>query len=180
VTKQRIYKPYLKKNRTMKKFALLFFMLITLAVASQLKAQAYNSAIGLRFGYPISVTYKTFMTESNALELFAGYRGYSGIYNYFAVGALYEIHKPFPDVDGLSWYYGPGASVQFFNYDNSYVFGEDPGSVGFAVSGVLGLDYKFADAPFNLSLDIMPTFRFGGWDDGFYAWYALSARYVLK
>jgi len=164
----------------MKKIALLFFMLIALAYASQVKAQAYNSAIGLRFGYPISVTYKTFMTESNALELFAGYRGYSNVYSYFTVGALYEIHKPFPDVDGLSWYYGPGLSVQFFNYDNDYIFTDDPGDFGLAVSGVLGLDYKFADAPFNLSLDIMPTFRFGGWDDGFYAWYALSARYVLN
>lgn len=165
----------------MKKIALLFSMLFVLAFAQKAMAQDYKSAIGLRFGYPLSVTYKTFLNESNALDLFAGFRGYSGIYSYFTVGALYEIHKPISDVDGLSWYFGPGASVQFFNYDDAYTFGDDDlGDFGFAVSGVIGLDYKFASAPVNLSLDVMPTLRFGGWDDGFYAWWALSARYVLK
>jgi hypothetical protein len=161
----------------MKKIALLFSMLFVLALSSQLKAQDYKSAIGLRFGYPISVSYKTFMTESNALEIYAGFRGYSGIYSYFAIGGLYEIHKPFADVAGLSWYYGGGASVQFYTYDDDIY---DDGSFGVGLSGVIGLDYKFADAPFNLSLDFMPTISFGGWDDGYYSWGALAARYVLK
>jgi hypothetical protein len=165
----------------MKKISLLFSFMFVLALSSQVKAQDYQSAIGLRFGYPLSISYKTFLNESNALDIFAGFRGYSGIYSYFTVGALYEIHKPISDVDGLSWYIGPGASVQFFNYDDGYAFGDDDlGDIGLAVSGVIGLDYKFPSAPFNLSLDVMPTFRFGGWDDGFYAWWALSARYVLK
>lgn len=164
----------------MKRITLLFSMLFVMAIASNLKAQDYNSAIGLRFGYPLSITYKTFLNESNALELYAGYRGYSGIYSYFSVGALYEIHKPINGVDGLSWYYGGGLSVQFFTYDNSYVFTDDNGSVGLGISGVIGLDYKFADAPFNLSVDFLPTIRFGGWDSGYYSWGALAARYVLK
>ena len=165
----------------MKKFAFLLSFMFVLGLSNQLKAQDYNSAIGLRFGYPLSLTYKTFLEGSNALELFAGFRGYSGIYSYFTVGAMYEIHKPISDVEGLMWYIGPGASVQFFNYDDDYLFGDDDlGDFGLGVSGVIGLDYKFADAPFNLSLDFMPTFRFGGWDDGFYAWGALSARYVLN
>ncbi len=164
----------------MKKITLLFSMLFVMAVASNLKAQDYNSAIGLRFGYPLSISYKTFLTESNALELYAGYRGYSGIYSYFTVGGLYEIHKPINGVDGLSWYYGGGVSVQFFTYDNSYVFTDDNGSLGVGISGVLGLVYKFADAPFNLSVDFLPTIRFGGWDSGYYSWGALAARYVLK
>lgn len=164
----------------MKRITLLFSMLFVMAIASNLKAQDYKSAIGLRFGYPLSITYKTFLNESNALELYAGYRGYSGIYSYFSVGALYEIHKPINGVDGLSWYYGGGLSVQFFTYDNSYVFTDDNGSVGLGISGVIGLDYKFADAPFNLSVDFLPTIRFGGWDSGYYSWGALAARYVLK
>ncbi len=164
----------------MKRICLLFSMLFVLALSSQVKAQDYKSAIGLRFGYPVAISYKTFMTEKNALELFAGYRGYSGIYSYFSVGGLYEIHNAIADVDGLSWYYGGGLSLQFFSYDDSYYFGEDQGSFGVGLSGVIGLDYKFASAPFNLSLDFMPTIRFGGWDNGYYSWGALSARYVLK
>ena len=70
----------------MKKIVLLFSMLFILAITNEMKAQDYKSAIGLRFGYPVSISYKTFLTESNALELLAGYRGYSGIYSYFSVG----------------------------------------------------------------------------------------------
>ena len=164
----------------MKKIALLFSMLFVLALSSQLKAQNYNSAIGLRFGYPLSISYKTFLTESNALELYAGFRSYSGVYGYFSVGGLYEIHKPIEGVDGLSWYYGGGLSVQFFTYDESYWGTTENGSIGVGISGVIGLDYKFPDAPINLSVDFLPTFRFGGWDDGYYSWGALGARYVLK
>jgi len=164
----------------MKKITLLFSMFIILALSSQLKAQDYKSAIGLRLGYPVSISYKTFMTETNALELFLGYRGYSGIYSYISLGALYEIHKPISDVEGLSWYYGFGASLNLFTYDDAYVFNDDNGSFGVGLSGVIGLDYKFPSAPFNLSLDFMPTFRIGGWDSGYYSWGALSARYVLN
>ena len=164
----------------MKKITLLFSMLFVVAVASNLKAQDYNSAIGLRFGYPLSISYKTFLSESNALELYAGFRGYSGIYGYFTLGGLYEIHNPINGVDGLSWYYGGGASVQFFTYDDTYWGNVENDGFGVGISGVLGLDYKFADAPFNLSLDFVPTLRIGGWDDGYYSWGALSARYVLK
>jgi hypothetical protein len=162
----------------MKKITLLFSMLFVLALSSQLKAQDYKSAIGLRFGSPIAISYKTFLNETNALEFYAGYRGYSGIYSYFNIGGLLEIHSPITDVEGLSWFWGGGLSALILSYDDSFL--EDEGSFGLGLSGIVGLDYKFESAPINLSLDIMPTFRFGGWDDGFYAWWALSARYVLN
>ena len=161
----------------MKKVVLLFSVVFCIMSASQVQAQDYQSAIGLRFGSPISVTYKFFISEPAAIELYAGYRGYSNVYSYFSIGGLYEIHKPFPDVDNLNWYYGAGASVQFLSYEYDIY---DDGNIGFGLSGVVGLDYKFEDAPFNLSLDVMPTIRIGGWDDGFDFWYALSARYVLN
>ncbi len=47
--------------------------------------------------------------------------------------------------------------------------------------GVLGLDYKFTDAPVNLSLDWAPILFVNGYDNGFRGAYgALSARYTLK
>ena len=73
----------------MKKIVLLFSMLFVLAISSQLKAQDYNNAIGLRLGYPFGVTFKHFFSESNAIDLFVGTR-YSGL----TFGANYEIHKP--------------------------------------------------------------------------------------
>jgi hypothetical protein len=166
-----------KKNLPMKKIVLLFSVLFVMAVANQAKAQDYSSAIGLRFGSPISLSYKFFISDPNAIELYLGYRGYANVYSWINFGGLFEVHNQFPDVEGLKWYYGAGVSALLFNYKYDIY---DNGSFGVGISGVLGLDYKFADAPFNLSLDIQPTLRIGGWDDGFYAWYALSARYVLK
>ncbi|MDX2067050.1 MAG: hypothetical protein SFV55_01425 [Haliscomenobacter sp.] len=70
----------------MKKLFFLFAFLGAVLFSNAIHAQAYNSAIGLRLGYPTSVSYKKFLTESNAIEIFAGYRGYS-FYNWFSVGA---------------------------------------------------------------------------------------------
>ena len=72
----------------------------------------YKSAIGLRFGYPLSVSYKHFISEPGAIEVFAGFRSYS-YYSWFNIGGLYEHHKPISSVDGLQWYFGGGASVFF-------------------------------------------------------------------
>lgn len=163
----------------MKKLILLFVLISGFAFSSQMQAQDYKSAIGLRFGYPLSVSYKTFLNETNALDLFVGYRGYSGIYSYFALGGFYEFVNDIEGVEGLAWYYGFGASVQFFSYEN-LPYLDDQGSFGVGVSGIIGLDYTFPDAPITLGLDFAPTIRFGGWDDGFYAWGALSARYILS
>ena len=40
----------------MKKIVLLFSMLFILAITNEMKAQDYKSAIGLRFGYPVSIS----------------------------------------------------------------------------------------------------------------------------
>ena len=153
----------------MKKFTLLFSMLFVLAISSQLKAQNYNKAIGLRLGYPNAIDYKFFMSESNAVELYLGLR-YDGI-NF---GGMYEIHKPLSDAEGLSWYWGAGASLSFYSY---YV---DENETSFGINGVIGLDYTFQDAPINLSIDYMPTFLIGGYYDGFGSYGGLSARYILN
>jgi len=153
----------------MKKIALLFSMLFILAVSSQLKAQDYKSAIGLRLGYPFGVTFKHFLNETSAIDLFAGTR-YSG----FTFGGNYEIHKALPDVAGLKWYIGGGALITFYDYQGY-------GSSNFGIDGVIGLDYTFADAPFNLSLDFQPTFLFGeDYYGGFEIFGGVSARYILK
>lgn len=160
----------------MKKICLLFSMLFVMAIVSKSQAQAYDKAIGLRFGVPLAASFKFFISEPGAIEIYAGYRNYSFGYNYFNLGAMYQHHKPISGVDGLSWYIGGGAAVWFFSYD----FVTDEGGTGIAINGALGLDYKFADAPINLSVDWLPTFQLSGYGNGFAAGYgALAARYVL-
>ncbi len=164
----------------MKKLFFLLAFLGTILFSNAIHAQSYNSAIGLRLGYPVSVTYKKFLTESNALELFAGYRG-NTFYNWFSVGAAYQIHKPINGVENLQWYFGGGATALFYSYDSGFDFG-DSGSVGIGIFGNLGLDYKFPNTPINLSADWMPTLFVGnGYLTGFGGGYgALSVRYTLN
>ncbi|MBK9337131.1 MAG: hypothetical protein IPM98_11355 [Lewinellaceae bacterium] len=159
---------------------LVFAFALVLGCSMALFAQEYKSAIGLRLGYPTSVSYKQFISDQGAFELFAGFRSWNG-YGWTNIGAMYQHHNAIEGVDGLKWYYGGGASVFFWNYKGSFARG-DAGNTSIGIMGVLGLDYKFADAPVNLSLDWVPIFFIGGgYYDGIRGGYgALSARYTLK
>jgi hypothetical protein len=55
----------------------------------------------------------------------------------------------------LKWYIGPGAHVGLYKVLND-------AKTYFGVDGVVGLDYKFANLPLNLSLDWQPAFEFSG------------------
>lgn len=93
---------------------------------------------------------------------------------------MYQHHFPIEGVSGLKWYVGGGASVFFWSYDDAFIRGYSSTTLG--VMGVAGLDYKFSEAPVNLSVDWVPTFFIGdGYVSGFGGGYgALSVRYTLK
>ncbi len=159
-------------------------MFCTLAGITNMNAQVqdYKSAIGLRFGYPLSLSYKTFISDPAAIEGYVGFRSYS-YYSWFNIGALYQHHMPIKSVDGLAWYVGGGANVFFWSYDKDYYPGyADFSTTSFGISGCIGLDYKFDKIPLNLSVDWLPTVIIGGeFLSGFGGSYgALSARYILK
>lgn len=164
----------------MKKLLLFAVLFCTFLSVQELSAQDYKSAIGLRLGYPLSISYKHFISEKGAIEGVLGYRGYS-YFNWLNVSAFYQHHMPIKSVENLSWYLGGGASIYKWSYDNDYYPNNDYASVSFGVHGVIGLDYRF-DFPLNLSLDWIPTVAFGGdFNTGFGGSYgALSARYILK
>ncbi len=164
----------------MKKITLLFSMLFLLALASNLKAQDYQSAIGLRLGSPLAVSYKFFISDPAAVELYVGFRSYSLGYTFINPGAMYQYHFPISSIDGLQWYVGAGASLYLYNFKTNFSCPDCDG-LAFGLNGVLGLDYKFTDAPINLSADWLPTIVIGGNFTGFGAGYgALSARYTLN
>lgn len=157
---------------------LLFVFALLLGTFGMSQAQDYNAAVGLRFGYPLSVTYKTFMNETSALEAYVGFRSYT-FYKEFRVNGAYLIHNEIESVDRLKWYYGGGAGLAFYSYDNFYV--GDDGGVGVTLSGYLGLEYTLDGTPVSFSVDWVPTYFIGGSGLGFGADNgALSARYVLN
>ena len=161
----------------MKKYVFLIPLLL-IGWLSVGQAQTYKSAIGARLGYPLSATYKTFLNENSALEVFAGTRGFSG-YRWISVSGAYQIHKPFSksNVDGLNFYYGAGASVYFWSFDLDL----DESTTTFGLQGYLGLDYSLKNTPINLTVDWIPTFFVGGFGAGFGAGYgSLGVRYILS
>lgn len=166
----------------MKKLIFTLAVIFCCVFAAQSQSSDYKTAVGLRFGYPTSVSLKHFFSEKNAVELFVGYRRYWRYASDFRIGGLYLVHTPITDVEGLKWYVGGGATAIFNLYDDVYYASDNYGSVNLGIMGALGLDYKFADYPINLSVDWVPTFVIGSSAyDGFRAGYgALSARYTIK
>jgi len=156
------------------RLSLLAFLLVTTCTLS---AQTYHSSIGLRFGYPLSVAYKVFVTERDAVEGYVGYRGF-GYSRAVSLNAAYLLHQDLESVDRLQWYYGGGAGLQFWNYDDY------PGSTTLGVSGYLGLEYIVTDAPLSITLDWRPTLFIGtqrspGFNSfgGFYG--GIGMRYII-
>ncbi|MDZ4824606.1 MAG: hypothetical protein SH856_14205 [Flavobacteriales bacterium] len=148
-------------------------------------AQDYNTGIGIRFGGLTSgLTIKHFVNSNAALEGIVSFAPRS-----LHLTGLYEWHKPIANAKGLMWFYGVGGHVGFFSYGGHYyvykhkgnnVYVEEQGARATVVGAdfIIGLDYKFNNAPINLSLDLKPFINFWG---GPYAYWdgALSARFVF-
>jgi len=138
----------------------------------------YKSAIGLRLGSPLAISYKTFVKDDIAAEAYVGFRSFGG-YSFTTVNISGQKHTPIASVERLSWYYGAGLGAYFYNFDNDFI-GDDGGSLGIGLQGYLGLDYCLADTPLNFSVDWIPTFFVSGFGNGFGAGYGtLAVRYIL-
>ncbi len=133
------------KNLVMKKYLLSFAvaLLFSTIVFGQ-DESSYKNAIGVRLGSSVptvksGITYKHFLANNNAIE------GILSFGDGTAICALYEVHKPINSVENLQWFIGAGGYVGF-NNNNSNL----------GAAGIVGLDYKFAAIPLNLSLDWKP------------------------
>lgn len=124
----------------------------TLAMYSTSNAQNYKHAIGGRFGTANGVTFKTTLGGNKMLDVIANFRSHDN-YNYFRLTGLYEINNPIAGAPGLGWYYGIGGTIGSVNHK----YWDDNNDLYLSLDGVLGLDYKFVDAPINLSLDWKPA-----------------------
>lgn len=139
------------------------FLIVILSFAllmsnqNDIKAQEYQSAIGLRGGYPAGITFKHFVSQEGALELIlsAGWRG-------FMVTGLYEHHFAVPGADGLYWYIGGGGYFATINRGHHPVFGGEGVVADVGVAFVGGMEFKFPEVPFTISLDIVPAVGFYG------------------
>src|SRR6266540_1322791 len=152
-----------KQTKTMNKIALAFLCVVILGGINSISAQEakntsaigtdYKTAIGIRLSnnMPIvsnAITLKHFLNEKTAVE------GFFSFSDPLSIGALLEFHKPF-STPGLQWFYGAGAYLGFGKeYDVNKA--RNVNTTYFGAQGVVGLDYKFASIPINISLDWKP------------------------
>jgi len=151
----------------------IIFFAVNAFSQSNSMGRSYKTALGFKF-YPASISIKHFTTPRVALE------GLGSFWNYgFRFTGLYEIHGNINDAPGLKWYIGPGAHVGGWNdkYKNEY---DHDGGAYFGLDGVLGLDFKFNQAPINMSIDVQPNFSFGtDGRSGFEVWGGFAVRYTF-
>lgn len=131
-----------------KVWALFAFCISSAAVYSQ--EAPYHQALGIKIPAGFGITYKSFINDSHSIEAQAGFwkKG-------FRLSGLYEFNfYSFDEVPGLAWFVGGGAHIGTWKsqYKDEY-----NSEVDFGLDGIIGLDYKFADLPLNLSIDWQPS-----------------------
>jgi hypothetical protein len=155
------------------------------------RSSGYTTALGLRAGYTSGISFKHFVSGKAAWELIVGSR-WHGV----SVTALYELHQGNAlGVSGLSWVYGIGARAGFYDGRHYYKKGNcnDPnnpkcydyydrngrGMTALGIVGIGGLEYKFKEIPFTVSLDLIPVAYLNHHNRGFIDG-SFSLRYIIK
>lgn len=158
----------------MKKYVLILTCFVFVAFQGHAQYN-YKTGVGLRGGYPFGITVNHFVSKSSAVEGVMSF-GWGG----FGVTALYKIHNPFPDIDGVKWYYGLGGHLATAKTEKHNPWSSNPGGKLFiGVDGIVGAEYVFADYPFSISLDVLPILNLV---EDTYLWFnaGLSVRYTFK
>ena len=153
----------------MKKITILFAVI--LMTAAGLKAQNYTTAIGAKFyagngsygGLNIRYNNSDHTAMEGSLLFGSGSIGLEGLYQY---------QGPINGVLGLNYFVGGGGLLAFGS-------GNGKNSTAFALRLTGGLDYKFTDAPIDLSLGFDPFFYLAPYTSSNLA-LGIGIRYVLN
>jgi hypothetical protein len=157
-----------------KVFVFLFAFIFSAALAAN--AQTYQTALGAKFytgdGSIGGVNVRHSTAANTALEgsllFFNGGIGIEG---------LYEYQGPISGAEGLQYFVGGGAMLGFGT--GPRVDGNRNNSTTFALRLTGGVDYKFADAPIDVSLGLDPFFYLAPYT-GSNLSLGIGLRYVIK
>ncbi len=170
----------------MKNILAVFLLTLTLQLThTQLTAQeiptnSYTNAIGIRLPggfagggeYGVEISYMRSLANLNRIELDLGVANYSDGTSFGLTGIYQWIENL---KGGLNWFYGPGLSFRYLQFDNSR------NRAGLGIGGQVGLEYNFnhINTPLNATLDFRPMFTFSrGVSRGDFG-IALGARYTF-
>jgi len=161
--------------KNIQKLFLVAFATLLFVVTNAQNGSDYSRALGVK-AYPGGISYKQFLSNKNNTAIEGlGYFWTDGM----RITALYEIHKSFEGVEGLSWYYGPGAHIGFWNDSWKKRYPDRNASAAIGIDGVLGLDYKLADLPLNISVDWQPSFTITSYNYFEGTWGGIGIRYTF-
>lgn len=144
----------------------------------QATAQTYRSAVGAKFGEFTSLSYLTFLKESNALEVFGGVRSFrAGSAMHFH--ASYQTYRKIQTVPQLRWYTGIGGAMFMYNYHQEK-HQTTLGTLGIGPEAYIGLEYRVKDFPITISADLMGRYLLNGYYSGLNIGFgATTIRYIL-
>jgi hypothetical protein len=156
------------KINSMKKTILLFGIILMAAIGAN--AQTYETAVGAKFytgnGSVGGLNIRHSLTENTAVE--GSLLFYSGG---IGIEGLYQYQAPIAGVEGLQYVVGGGGLLGFGTGRGSETL--------FALRLTGGVDYKFADAPIDVSLGFDPFFYLTP-STGSNLSLGIGLRYVLK
>jgi len=131
-------------KKYIKAFATIYIMFLCISYSS---AQVYQSSVGIRLGTSLSGSYKLYITERKAIEAIVGISRVGGN-SLLSCGGTYQVHNQITsNLPSLSWYLGAGGV---------YRFGNENIERDILLTTIIGLEYTFENAPFNLFIDISP------------------------
>lgn len=139
-------------------------------------SSTYSTAIGVRAGGASGLTIKRFLSPKEAVEVIVW-----GNRNWLGITGLYELYTPAFKTEGLNWYYGFGAHINF--YDNSWGWSKNDYNenvIGLGVDGIAGIEYKIKPLPIALSVDLKPNIE--AYTNGSLGWHldpGLGIKFVF-
>lgn len=162
--------------------------LFLILISNNVNSQPYRTGVGIRFGgIATGVSVRHFLSSKGAIEGLASFGRHA-----FIITGMYESFHAFPNAEGLSWFFGGGAHVGFYQdgYRYEYFYykshnsksfkDEEHGDRQFSFGGdfIIGMDYKFKKVPIDISLDVKPMIDivpglYGYWEG------AISFRFTL-
>ena len=160
----------------LRKVAILFFFVL---IADLVVAQPYQNALGVRLGFGLGLSYKSFVSGNAAIE---GIASYQYVEHGYGLCGLYEIHNYRTiRTSNMALVYGLGAHVAYYVqgwYKNRKEILYEEAEFNFGVDGIFGIDYYVPEASIDWGIDIKPMFDFI--HAGFRFWDAsISIRYTF-
>lgn len=156
------------------KMKLFFAGLLFIAISFNAKSQDYVNSVGLRAGLSTGISYKHFLSTTDAAEGILTTR-----WGGFNITGLYERHLDSFDVDRLYFYYGAGGHIGFWDGDTNPWFNDASSYTVIGIDGIIGVEYALKEIPFNISIDWKPGINLIGYSGFWGDELALSFRFIF-